>query len=285
MTDVVPARPALRYFGGKWRLAPWIISHFPEHQVYVEPYGGSAAVLLRKTPCVTETFNDLDRSVVAFFKVLRERPADLIRAIDLTPFSRAEYELAREPCDDELEAARRLYVLSYQQRGGARHGRRGGWRFGKLNHNAKGSRAIVQWQDVGHLWAVALRLKLVQIECDDALAVIRRYDTDRTLFYLDPPYVQSARNERWRFHAYHHELSDDQHRELAAVLHAIKGMAIVSGYPSPLYEEIYRGWETRTCRAVTDASQNVTECLWLNPAAAARAKQLRLPTEEVPADG
>ena len=92
-----PRRPALRYHGAKWRLATWILSHFPalaSYDVYAEPFGGSAAVLLRKERSPIEVFNDLDDDVVGFFRALRECPEALIRAIELTPFARREWERA-----------------------------------------------------------------------------------------------------------------------------------------------------------------------------------------------
>src|SRR5262245_50804810 len=120
----VPSRAALRFYGGKWRLAPWIVAHLPPHTCYVEPFGGAASVLLRKPPSRYEVYNDLDGAVVGFFRVLRERPADLIRAIQCTPFARAEVDLACVPVPpevdavDDLERARRLYVRAWQGRHG-----------------------------------------------------------------------------------------------------------------------------------------------------------------------
>ena len=84
-------RPLLRYHGGKWLLAPWIISHFPAHRVYVEPFGGAASVLIRKERSYAEVYNDLDSEVVNLFRVLRAQPDDLVHAIELTPFARDEF--------------------------------------------------------------------------------------------------------------------------------------------------------------------------------------------------
>src|SRR3954466_7106373 len=97
-------RPVLRWHGGKWKLAPWIISHFPPHRIYVEPFGGAASVLLRKTPAFSEIYNDLDGEAVNLFQVLR-RPADagrLIELLELTPFARAEFEDSYAECEDPV---------------------------------------------------------------------------------------------------------------------------------------------------------------------------------------
>jgi DNA adenine methylase len=82
---MTPRRPVLRYHGGKWMLAPWIISHFPTHRIYVEPLGGSASVLLRKPRSYAEVYGDLDGEIVNVFLMARERPDELRRALELTP--------------------------------------------------------------------------------------------------------------------------------------------------------------------------------------------------------
>ena len=271
---MTPSRPALRYYGGKWRIAPWILSHFPKHVCYVEPFGGGASVLLQKEPSRIEVYNDLDGEVVAFFRVLRERPQDLIRAIKLTPYSREEYKAAWEPATDELERARRLYVRSRQGRGGCTREAFTGWRFQRTDN--RGKSLTGDWLTVAHLEDACKRFLEVQIENDDALKVIERYDTPQTLFYVDPPYVTDTRYETAR-REYRHEMSDDDHRALAAGLQKIKGMVIVSGYPSELYQELYAGWRRVEMVTHTDSATAATECLWLSPSADARASSLRLP--------
>ena len=265
-------RPALRYYGGKWRIAPWVISHFPQHHCYVEPFAGAGSVMLRKDPSPFEVLNDLDGNVVNFFRVLRERPEDLKRAIEFTPFSRKEANLAGEPTSDELELARRFYIQSWQTRHGAPYLGNNGWRFGRRGGDDNRS-AVDDWNDTKRLPAIASRLKNVQIEHDDALKTIARFDTDVTLFYCDPPYVASTRQDRWANNGYHCELTDEQHEQLSQVLHGIKGMAIVSGYPSELYEDLYGDWRKVSIENRTAQEKLVIESLWISAAAASRHPQ------------
>jgi DNA adenine methylase len=266
-----PARPALRYFGGKWKIASWIVSHLPLHDCYVEPFAGGASVLLNKQVSPVEVVNDLDGAVINFFQVLRSRPADLIRAIELTPYARSEYVASLAPSDDPLEWARRVYVWSHQSLGGYRK-LPGGWRF-QRSVAARGSTPVDDWSNLNHLWAVAWRLKQVFIECDEATSVITRWDSPATLFYVDPPYVFGSRTDT-EHGGYVHELTDDQHRALADLLHSVKGMVIISGYPCALYDDLYGTWRRWTHHAVTIRHGRATECLWLNPSADSARPQL-----------
>ena len=96
------ARPVMRYPGGKYKLAKWVISHFPAHETYVELFGGAASVLMRKPRSIGEVYNDLDGDVVNVFRVLRnqEQAAELARLLALTPYAKEEYRQAYEPCED-----------------------------------------------------------------------------------------------------------------------------------------------------------------------------------------
>ena len=270
MTEPIK-RPALRYYGGKWRIAPWVISHFPMHKIYIEPFAGAASILLQKAPAPFEVMNDLDGNVVNFFRVLRERTAELRRAIEFTPFSREEVALSAEPSDDSLEAARRLYIRAWQTMHGAPSMDKGGWRFGRRGQHDKQS-VVSDWNDHDRLPAIALRLKNVQIDRGPAVDVIRRFDKVDALIYCDPPYVRSTRSDRWGSHGYSHEMKDEDHRELAEVLHSATGMVILSGYPSKLWEELYGDWKHVSMVNRTNRGKPATEYLWISPAAAAAAK-------------
>jgi DNA adenine methylase len=256
-------RPALQYFGGKWVLKDWIVSQFPPHTTYVEPFAGGASVLLSKPPTSVEVLNDLNHTLINFFDVLRDEPEKLIRAIWLTPYSREEFKRSGAPADNRVENARRFYVRCQQARGSGTVSH-AGWRFAVGKPGDVRNPAVNAWSEIDHLWSVAQRLKMVQIECDDAYKVIERYDRPSTLFYLDYPYVHSIRSNN-HLHAYEFEMTDDDHRKFAELMYRIQGMAIVSGYPSPLYDELYAGWKCIS-RGTNDIDHSPqTECLWLSP--------------------
>jgi len=260
-------RPVLRYYGGKWRVGEWIISQFPPHTCYVEPYAGGASVLLQKHPVTHEVINDLNGDVVNFFRVLRTNTEGLVRAIWCTPYSREELLLARTlpDAEDPIERARRFYVRCWQSFGSGVGTSSTGWRYGRGN-NGSDSTPIPTWNNTDALWQTAARLKLVQIEKDDALTVIKRFDHESTLFYVDPPYVHSTRYHNSKSKGYAFEMTDQDHAQLAEMLHSVRGMVILSGYPSALYDRLYSGWK-RVSKETQNISGKVaeTECLWLSP--------------------
>ena len=270
--------PVLRYHGGKWKLALWIIQHFPPHTIYVEVFGGGAGVLLRKPPSPTEVYNDLDDEVVNFFRVLREQPLDLARVIAFTPYARAELEAAWEPTDDPLEAARRFAVRSWFSIGGPTAQWKSGFRYQRANK--VGNQPLVQWNRLPMtLLEIAQRLKEVVIENADWRRILQRYDTPNTLFYCDPPYLGETRSRWGKFRkAYRHEFTEDDHRTLSETLRSVQGMVVISGYAHPLYTELYEahGWVGFDRPTVNQNGRVVTERLWLNPKAL-RALQNHLP--------
>ena len=225
-----------------------------------------------------------------FFRVLRDRPDDFVRAVGLTPYAREE---ASRACDvesddpdgplDDLERARRFYVRSWQTRHGAPSRGRLGWRYEKFcGPTNLGTTVCGQFSRLDHLPAIAARLKAVQLEHDDALKVIARFDGPGTLFYVDPPYVPSTRTARWSVDAYAVELNDGGHRRLAEALHGAVGMVVLSGYDGPLYRELYdaRRWVRVERGARAESAAVRTEVLWLSPRTARGTAQLRLPDAE-----
>lgn len=253
--------PVLKYYGSKFRLAEWIISFFPKHTHYVEPFGGAANVLLIKEPSKMETYNDLNFQIFNFFRVLREKPSELLQQIKLTPWSRSEYEYCLDEIEvvNPIESARRLFFRIWMNFHGAVKATKGNWRRQKF-----GNRPITADIRLDNLLQASERLQTVQLENRDAFQLIREFDSPETLFYLDPPYIFSTRTMS---KAYSNEMTDQNHREFAELLYNVKGFVILSGYPSEIYEELFeaKGWKRVDKEAVVMSGGKRIESLWLSP--------------------
>lgn len=265
-------RPVLRYHGGKWKLAPWIISNFPRHRIYVEPFGGAASVLMRKPRSYAEIYNDLWDTVVNVFRVLRnkEKSAELQRRLFLTPYARTEFEQCGEEIigqeSDEIEKARLTILRSYAGFGSASTNAAHSTGF-RSNSNRSGTTPAHDWMNYPDcISTFCERLRGVVVENRPAIDVILKNDNADALFYVDPPYPLNTRNIK-RGNAYYAcEISDDDHRALASVLHAVRGKVVVSGYPCELYDkELYPTWTRIERRAHADGARDRVEVLWLSP--------------------
>lgn len=257
----VKPRPLVRYHGGKWLLAPWILSHFPPHRIYVEPFGGGGSVLLRKTRSYAEVYNDLDGEIVNLFTVAREQGEALAKLCELTPFARIEFAQSYEPTDDPLEQARRTLARSFMGFGSNSHNKATGFR---ANSNRSGTTPAHDWMNYPDALRITIqRLRGVVIENRDATICMRQHDTPETLHYADPPYVFGTRTDANA--DYRHEMTDEQHESLANVLHSLQGFVIVSGYRCDQYDDLYRGWNRIDRNAHADGAAKRVESLWLSP--------------------
>lgn len=272
-----PTRPALRWHGGKWKLAPWIIAHFPKHRVYVEPFGGAASVLVRKPRAYAEVYNDLDADLVNLFGILRDAPraTRLIEALKLTPFARDEFEAAYVDTDDALDRARRMIVRSFM--GFGSDGTNSEWRTGfRANSNRSGTTPAHDWWNYPDcLAAIVERFSGVTIENRDACDCMQQHDVPNALHYVDPPYLHATRSTKSRrksnggVAAYRHELSDDDHGRLLSVVRSLERGVVLSGYPHPMYDSALAAWRRDDIAAHADGARDRTEVLWINPKAAA----------------
>jgi DNA adenine methylase len=294
-----PRRPALRYHGGKWALADWIISNFPSHRAYVEIFGGGASILLRKARSYAEVYNDRWDVVVNVFRVLRdpELARELKRVLLLTPYARSEFD-ACMPWDDgpqlrlhhlgDVEAARQTilrslcgfssastnadYYTGFRARAGGDR-RRGG------EAQKQATPAARDWMHYAeHIESFTERLRGVLIENRDWRELIPHVDHPEALFYVDPPYLAETRALKSAMSPYVHDMDERDHRCLAKVLHQVEGMVVLSGYPSRLYDEtLYADWARREkSGGLADGRGQRTEVLWLNSRAVANSSQQRL---------
>lgn len=260
---------ALRWYGGKYSHLDWLLPLLPKTTQYCEAFGGSAAVLLNKDPSQVETYNDIDGILVNFFKVLRDKPEQLIEKVYLTPFSREEFTKAYESRGrtdlNDIEKARLFFVSAEQVRIGlAQTATPGRWAWCVLTSRRGMSGAVSRWLNrIEGLWAVSERLRLVQIENMDALEVLQKYDSEETLFYCDPPYPHESRGD---IKAYGYEMKTEQHAKLAKALHKLKGKIALSGYKTPLLERLYPDWQRIDAPEMIAHSvkQLRQESLWVN---------------------
>ena len=246
-------RTIFRYIGGKSYLAGWIIKHMPAHVCYVEPFGGSAAVLIAKAYSAYEIYNDLAEEVYYFFKVLRDYTGDLVKELKLTPISRKlikEYAEADPSTFNPIKRAARFYLLSMwsysgKPGGGSLPVRQGFRRDGSLRKFGDGMNYV---RKVDMLTSFAERLRPVVIENMDFKELITRYDAPQTFFYCDPPYLD--------VNHYLIKFSEADHQELSALLHQIKGKAMVSYYEHELLDTLYppENWHKATVTSTVQAS-------------------------------
>ena len=276
--------PVIRYHGGKFRLASWVIEHFPPHHVYIEPFGGAAGVLMQKRRSHGEVYNDLDGDIVNLFRVLQnttQRDA-LTELLVLTPYARDEFELAWIHTDEPVERARRTVIRAQCGFGSAGASKSTtGFRIDCYRQYGTAQQLWARYPE--QLAAIGQRLAGVLIENRPAIDIMQAHDSPQALHYVDPPYMHDTRvrgAQKGRY--YRHELDDDQHAELLATLNSLQGMVVLSGYPSELYMERLEGWTMNSTSARISAGRGGdtrTECLWINPACMAALQQRGLPLE------
>lgn len=253
----------LKYPGAKWSLAERIISRFPPHHSYLEPFFGSGAVLFNKPRSHIETVNDLDGEVVNLFRCIREDPERLAREAALTPYSREVFEegYLRDAGADSITRAVRFLVRCNQGCGYRTNETRVGWKSDIAARER--AYAAKYWTELPEvILEAAERLRGVQIERRPALEVIRRFNFPNVLIYADPPYVLSSRSGGKK--QYTHEMTDADHLALLEALKAHTGPVLLSGYASPLYDRALKGWHRETLHTTDQLSRRREEVLWMN---------------------
>lgn len=263
-------RPVMRYHGGKWLLAPWIISHFPTHRIYTEVFGGAGSVLIRKPRSYAEIYNDLDGEVVNVFRVFRDHGEQLVQKLWATPFARQEFIESYALDDNPIEQARRTIARSFMGFGSSavtnkRHTLKKftspatGFRS---NSNRSGTTPAHDWKNYAEAaFDFIERFRGIVIENKGAIEILERHDQPDALHYIDPPYVASSRDAGMD---YRFEMTDAEHYSLGEIIKTLRGKVIISGYQSTLYEEIYGDWNRVERHALADGASPRTEILWMN---------------------
>jgi DNA adenine methylase len=273
--------------GSKYRARKFVTDHLPANkpdgpvQTYVEPFGGSAVVLLNRNPAPNEVYNDIDDRVVAFFRCLRETPKELVRALELTPYHRSVFERAceadlRDETIDRIERARLLFVRVQQGATASGSDATPGQWFRSLYLSRRGrNQEVSKWQNkISDLEQIADRISRVSFDAKDAIDVIGDYDSDETLFYVDPPYHPDTAGSDTDRSYYETMLSAEDHERLATVVNSAEGMVAISGYDNEYYHDWFSDWmcvadkeRTSTMNSNGQDSSNTrtnTEVLWTN---------------------
>lgn len=250
----------MKYPGSKWSIADWIISYFPQHHSYLEPFFGSGAVLFNKPRSNIETVNDLDGNVVNLFEWIRKDPERLSREIYYTPYARQIYDSAFETVpEDSFERAVNFYIRLNMGHGFRTNGEKVGWK-----NDVQGRERAYASQDWCNLpnkiMLAAERLRGVQIENMPAAELIKRFNHQNVLIYADPPYVLSTRHGK----QYRHEMSNEAQSDLLEVLHAHKGAVLISGYDSDLYNDSLHDWYRVETDCYSQTASKKREILWMN---------------------
>lgn len=253
-------KAVMKYPGSKWSLAKWIISFFPEHHSYLEPFFGSGAVLFQKPRSNIETVNDLDDNVVNLFEWIRRDPAKLANEIYWTPYARQVYENAFAVVpEDSLGKAVNFYIRLNMGHGFRTNGEKVGWK-----NDVQGRERAYASQDWCHLpdkiMQAAKRLRGVQIEHRPAVEVIQRFNFPNVLIYADPPYVLETRHGK----QYRCEMDDVDHAELLDMLESHSGRVLISGYDNSLYNNRLRDWHREETICYSQVSSKRREVLWMN---------------------
>lgn len=248
----------LKYPGSKTRISDWICEFIPPHNIYLEPFFGGGAIFFNKLPSRIETINDINSDVYNYFKVLRENPDELLHLLSLTPYSREKYESSYYlESSSDVERARKFAVKCCQGFG-ASNKYKNGFRSSTA---ATSPRTTSFWNDFPEILKHAtLRLKEAQIENQNALKLIPRYDHKETFMYLDPPYPLDVRKN----YLYDKEMSNSEHIELLKIIKNFKGKVMISSYENDLYDSMLKGWRKEIKNTIAENRAKRTEVIYMN---------------------
>lgn len=253
-------KAVMKYPGSKWQLADWIISLFPEHHSYLEPFFGSGAVLFNKPRSNIETVNDLDGNVINLFEWIRKDPERLAHEIYWTPYARQVYEdaFATVP-EDSLQKAVNFYIRLNMGHGFRTNGEKVGWKNDVQGRER--AYASLDWCNLpAKIMEAAERLRGVQIENRPAAELIERFNYNNVLIYCDPPYMLETRHGK----QYRCEMDDSDHEALLDILLKHKGNVVISGYDTGLYNDMLAEWNRFEKNTYTQVMTQKKEVIWLN---------------------
>jgi DNA adenine methylase len=262
-------RPIVKTHGGKWYLKDFVIDNFPENYqdlVYCEPFCAGASIFLNKKPSVEEVISDIDKNVIAIFKALRDESKEFINRLKRIQYTERSFKIAltksKKPLDDYIDRGVNEYILRRMSRGGLK--KAFAW-----SNRTRGDKPgdVNSWDTMlKQLPKISERLRNVTILCSDFREIIKYWDEENTLMYLDPPYLHSTRTAT---DVYENEMTVEDHIDLLNLIKNSRGKVIISGYSSPLYNRTLKGWKCKKKSVANHSSQAKTkdmrtEVVWFN---------------------
>lgn len=258
MSGIAMLNPCIKWHGSKHRLRSWVGRRLAPNDIYLEPFGGPASVLLNRPRAKTEIYNDLDKGMVALMVVIRDRLDELLDRLRLLRFGIETYRQHQELYRTEqtiLNRAVSHFVLGRMGFGGGRWG--GGFSYSPIVRKTWGS-------SLDRLYPIHERLQGVLILNRDGVELLEEYSRCDVTTYCDPPYHPSARSGVGHYTC---EMTHEDHERLAQVLLKSRAKIAISAYPCAAYESWYRSWH-QSRRAVTKqmspARPQADEVLWTN---------------------
>ena len=263
-------RPIVKYHGGKGRIFRQIIPHIPSHDQYLEPFGGAASVLLNKTPCEIETYNDLEPTIANLFVVVQDEFADFFDAVTALSYDRETYFSHRAFYRSQefaeatpLKRAIATYVVCRMSRGGLG----GTFSWSKRIYSGGVPSEVSAWlSSFANLEKIHERIRDLQVLNQCGLTVVQKMDNPDLLIYADPPYLHSTRSS---INLYKLEMQRKEHERLAGVLKGCQAKVILSGYNSDDYNEWFKDWRVVEFKTANHSSHKAakqikTEKLFMN---------------------
>ena len=254
--------------GGKHYLTSWITQYIPEHVTYVEPFCGAGHLLFSKEFSPVEILNDIDSHLIGFFELLRDdtKRSKLIQILDNMLYSRRLWQDIRSRWKqgdlptNYIERVSQWFYLNRTCFSGDQ--KRGGFAVPSTTGR---NPAQSYYNAIYFLEHIAKRLRGVTIECLGYADCIQRYDSETTLFYCDPPYLNTE--------DYYGKgcFTLEDHCKLSELLHGIKGKVMVSHYSNELYDDLYKGWQRYkyqsfkgSYKSEGESKPKTQECLFTN---------------------
>lgn len=264
-------RPPVKTHGGKYYLTDFIISNFPENYkelTYCEPMCAGASVFLNKEPAVQEIINDIDRGIICVFKALRDEPKEFIDRIKKIKYTEKAFKTALDKTsgefDDYIDQAVNEYMLRRMSRGGMK--KAFAW-SDRLRGGQPGD--VNAWETmINELPQIVERVKSAIILNQPVFDVVKIWDEEDTLFYLDPPYLHETRSDG-ATSVYEHEMTVEDHIALLGFAKNARGKIIISGYSSPLYNRTLKEWNQKKKTMANHSGQSKVkekrvEMIWMN---------------------